>query len=334
MFPPKGSLLERILNDKDLLEQLRPHNPLETIKRLKIPDFLTKFPDFLSAPIVFNGRYPLELLQSAAQNAAKRFSEGLNSLVSVLVPKPVEDEYRSAVKRLLPAGSVLITPEYPKGSSDVLAIDINNDGEDELVVTFRDQDDSLKTVIIEKYGTDWVPAAQIDSGLSKGLHYRAVADLNGDGTKQLLLGVISDYGKRSLNGYSCAYGCAEKLFEADYEKFELVRNAGRNRSKGYQIALWHSEEPDSWKIDLYRWDGAALVQEDIRDYYDRRVLPGCIMEVRHNPKSVPAWYRLADSLARAGYYEDAKDIIKYALGKSRSQDMQERFLALQQKWGL
>jgi hypothetical protein len=43
---------------------------------------------------------------------------------------------------------------------------------------------------------------------------------------------------------------------------------------------------------------------------------------------------LADSLSRAGYNEDAKDIIKYAMGISKDKTMHERFMSLKTKRGL
>jgi len=322
MFPPKGSGLERII--KNLENMPAPDfSRIFNLQEIR-PGSFPEIPD------------PVKSIQSFFRNLSENISGSLqnisNSLQGLFKREP-EVNYIEIIERFLPDETMLIKPDYPRGAKEYILADIDRDGRKELLFSYARPDNSVCTAILANRSSGWEKVSEITLPDCNSIHYRAISDLAGNGTYQLLLGMNSAESRKTLNGYMLSADDPVKLFGVDYEKLEVFSDIipGNNDMRGTSIAIWRKDPEGSWDIELLQWNGFELEKTSKKRYYDKRVLPRCAMAVKQNPYNPENWYNLADFLAKAGYRDDAVQIINYGIKYDKNSRYTESFNRLKEK---
>ncbi|NLD47656.1 MAG: hypothetical protein GX660_10720 [Clostridiaceae bacterium] len=239
-------------------------------------------------------------------------------------------DYNTVAARFIPPDGQLVGPKFPANSPKILLADLDGDSKKELIVTYR-IDTSIKTIVLKNNNDQWELAGEGDAPSYGALNFRYAEDLTGDGKKQLLVGVTSDSARPVLYGYSFDNCCLSEIFKMDYQRLELLNPSTKNKraSGSSQLAIWNSKDSGAYDINVYKWNGQALEQQnDLANYYIRSILPYHVKEIRKNPYTPLNWYRLADVLSKSGLHNDALTAVETGIRLDSDSKYKERFEAL------
>lgn len=288
---PKGSGLEVL--DRLTRKSLQYYSGL--IKSDRLPAI--KLPDIKLPPV----KLPQIRLPSAEylSRPVESLIKGLNNVVSQFTEKPEKVDYTAVVNSFLPPGARLLKPQYPENSNEIQFADLDSDGRNELVTSYKTAD-GIRTLVLKRDEVQWYKMAEISNPDFSQIHYRNSADVAGDGKKHLLLGLASKLNNRVLFAYSLTDGSARKIFSREYSKLEVQKSRTPSGSTADAIAFWDEEASGIYNIDLVHWNGIDLEKLNPSRYLANKVVPYHIKNLRQNPEDTVSWYNLANSLSESG----------------------------------
>ena len=316
---PKGSGLEVLdrLTRKSLnyYSGLIKSNRLPAIKisavklpPVKLPQIRLPSAEYLSRPV-------------------ESLIKGLNSVVSQFTENPEKVDYTAVVNSFLPPGARLLKPQYPENSNEIQFADLDSDGRNELVTSYKTAD-GIRTLVLKKDEVQWYKMAEISNPDFSEIHYRNSADVAGDGKNYLLLGLTSRLNSRVLFAYALTDGSARKIFSREYSKLEVQKSRSASGSITDAIAFWDEEASGIYNIDLVHWNGIDLERLSPSRYLVNKVVPYHIKNLRQNPDDTISWYNLANSLSGSGDTVRAARAVDLGLRHNPDAMLRSKFDAL------
>lgn len=323
MKPPKGSGLEQLERlGKMLLSQYSRYTKYYLDKSNKINKSKPAAKKYTAKKRPF-GRTP------ALPDPLDKLVRGLTTALSRLTKKTEVEDYNAIVKDFIPNDARTMKPLNPVNTEEFLSADLDGDSQNELVATFR-QNDGIKTMILKKKNGQWYKAAEINNPEHDMVHYRNIADITGDGKKQLLLGMSSKGKAHSLYGYSLGDTTAKKLFTRSYHWAEIVNKPGSgNANAKKQLALWTRGENGAYDAEVLNWNGLQL--EPLKDtvpYYHDRMVPYFIRKLKQEPQNQYNWYNLTNAMVKAEAYRDASVIADIGMKRVLDPALKDKFTSL------
>ncbi len=301
----------------------KPHRP--------IPPFMPR--PFLAPPPIFMRRPPARPQGAPVPNPLQTLAKGLSTTLSQIAKtapitsgRPAGEDYHSIVREFIPVDAEILTPEYPSNSKPILLADLDGDSKDELIVSYRLNDEILTTVL-KKTDAAWHKVGEMSIPGYNEINYRGVESLSGEGMKQLLLGCTAKGKTPVIYGYEMFEDSIIQIFARNYRWLELVKPSKDERNDaGAQLAIWNETGNDTYEIELLRWNGLELEpQDDVSSYYGRSVVPYYIRKVQRNPNSPSNWYNLAQALVNAEAYRDAAMAIDVGMRMDVNKEYGEKF---------
>lgn len=213
------------------------------------------------------------------------------------------------INEFVPPNSKLVSPEEPKSTKPYQFYDFNQDGQEEIIITFeikaKEQPNPSEYGVIvlrkenEKWEKTWDTRKQ-----GVGLDYSGFADITGDGIKEYLFGVtIGASAGNNLEIFKWNNNSLKMIAEVPYHMMELLSN------KKVGIAVWQRYIADTYFVDVLKWNGKKLVQDEelYSSYYPA-------IEKFYNDKISKMdawfyWYTLADAQIKANLFEKARNSI-------------------------
>ncbi|NOU94570.1 hypothetical protein GC093_15275 [Paenibacillus sp. LMG 31456] len=101
-----------------------------------------------------------------------------------------KDNFRTTLQALLPDGARLLIPHHGNESQVASFGDVDGDGVDEAVVVYEESslhEKMIKASLLKQQNAVWRIVGDAN-GLGYGVDYVQLADLNGDGTSEIMLG--------------------------------------------------------------------------------------------------------------------------------------------------
>jgi hypothetical protein len=266
---------------------------------------------------------------AAVVNPFNNMIKGIRSTLSNVLNIQEHEDYDSIVGRFLPANADLIKPQMPVNSRTIQLANLDGDPGRALISTYKLKNE-IKTLVLKKQNNEWYKAAEISNLDHDTLNYRGVADVKGEGNKQLLLGLTSDKTAPMLYGYSFENNGTKELFRRKYSRFEVLNPHGNNsNAEKSEIAFWDKKDEDSYNIEVHHWNGLQLEQhENSAHYYVNRVVPHYASKIKQNPNILSNWYNLADTLSKAGMKRDALTAVRVGMKVDKNSELKDKFLAL------
>jgi hypothetical protein len=214
------------------------------------------------------------------------------------------------INEFVPPNSLLVSPEEPKPTKPYQFYDFNQDGQEEIIITFeikaKEQPNPSQYGVFvlrkenERWKKVWGTQAQ-----GVGLDYSGVADITGDGIKEYLFGVtIGASAGNKLEIFKWNNNSLKMIAEVPYHMMDLLSN------KKVGIAVWQRYIADTYFVHVLKWNGEKLVldEELYSNYYPA-------IEKFYNDKISKMdawfyWYTLADAQIKANLFEKARNSIK------------------------
>ncbi|MDZ5472396.1 hypothetical protein SM124_11620 [Bacillus sp. 31A1R] len=240
-------------------------------------------------------------------------------LVSVIlnlssVPTHAEEKLNKDLMKMinefLPPNSKLVSPEEPKSTKPYQFYDFNQDGLEEIIITFetkaKEQPNPSQygVIVLRKQNKRWEKTWETQTQ-GVGLDYSGVADITGDGIKEYLFGVtIGASAGNNLEIFKWNHNSLKMIAEVPYHMMELLSN------QRVGIAVWQRYIADTYFVDVLKWYGQKLVLD--KDLYSS-YYP--VIEKFYNEKISKMnawfyWYTLADAQIKANLFEKARDSIQ------------------------
>lgn len=275
-----------------------------------------------------NFKDPLETIKGSVQTLSKN----LNNTLGLLTSKSETIDYMAVVRSFTAKDARLLKPGYPKNAQEVLQADLDGDGRDELIATFR-TNEGLRTLILKSRDKNWYKAAEIYHNAHENINYRNAVSLTGENKKHLLIGLTGNGNENMLYGYSLSDDTAVRLFNRNYNWVELVRKPkNASRSKGETLSVWNRTDDGNFDIEVLNWAGSQLEPaNDDQYYYRTRVAPYYLNKARRNPSDTNSWYRLAKALVKAGAGRDAMIVADAGSRQDKDPQLKEKFISLKKE---
>ena len=214
------------------------------------------------------------------------------------------------INEFVPPNSILVSPEEPKSTKPYQFYDFNQDGQEEIIITFeikaKEQPNPSQygVIVLRKENERWEKTWETQTQ-GVGLDYSGVADITGDGIKEYLFGVtIGASAGNKLEIFKWNNNSLKMIAEVPYHMMELLSN------KKVGIAVWQRYIADTYFVDVLKWNGEKLVldEELYSSYYP-------VIEKFYNDKISKMdawfyWYTLADAQIKANLFEKARNSIQ------------------------
>ena len=265
-------------------------------------------------------------------NPLQTIFKRLSSTMSQIIQKPASEDYRAIVHGFLPNNAKLLSPQNLGNSGEMHFADLDGDTEKELIASYA-LNDEVRTIILKKQNERWSKVAEINNTGYDSVHYSGVADLMGNGRKQILLGLVSKGKASALHGYTFENNMINKMFDHNYHRFEVVATpANQNSISKTHLAVWNRKDPDTYNIDMYHWNGQQLEPlTNVALYYYKKVVPFYAQKVKRSPKLPSNWYNFADALVKADAKRDALQAIELGMRQDTNFTLKENFLELKNR---
>ena len=260
--------------------------------------------------------------------------ESFSFSVSSFAENQTQDEMNAVLKTFLPPNAQLVYPEAPKGTKSYQFYDFDQDGQNELIVTFKmkaaDQPNPSQygVILLRKNKEGWEKVWETQTQ-GVGLPYSGFADLTGDGKKEFLFGIaIGASAGNQLQIYHYHGHALKKIAEIPYHMLELLGN------DKVSLAVWQRYIANTYFVDVLMWDGKKFVfnEERFASYYP-------VIENFYKNKigAMDAWfywYTLADAQIKANLFERAAESIQRGIALAQQKQLPdeiENFHKLKEK---
>ncbi len=168
-------------------------------------------------------------------------------------------EYESLEKlidELTASGAEYAAPTSGGNLQSVQMVDLNGDGAEEAVAFFRRAGDEkpMKIYVFRAVGDSYERDCLIE-GTSSSIYSISYTDLNGDGWRELLVGIRGDLDVQNLSVWSVASAQPRQLLLTGYSRYAARDMDGDGRQ---ELVVLRSDEENRVVADHYAWDGAEL----------------------------------------------------------------------------
>jgi hypothetical protein len=222
----------------------------------------------------------------------------------------VTKDLMKIINEFVPPNSILVSPEEPKSTKPYQFYDFNQDGQEEIIITFeikakeQPNPSQFGVIVLRKENERWKKTWETQSQ-GVGLDYSGVADITGDGIKEYLFAVtIGASAGNKLEIFKWKNNSLKMIAEVQYHMMNLLSN------KKVGIAVWQRYIADTYFVDVLKWNGKKLIldEELYSSYYPE-------IEKFYNDKISKMdawfyWYTLADAQIKANLFEKARDSIQ------------------------
>lgn len=235
------------------------------------------------------------------------------------------EDKNAIVQPFLPPGASLITPSQPTGASAIQSIDINFDGIDEMVVSYKHKGTpgEVGVILLTKMDKDWEIHWQAE-GLGYDISYASFADLTGDAMPEILIGwTIGASAGNNLDVYQWNENNVEKIAGTAYHKLDVFT---KENDKQARLAVWQKDTGEAYSVDVLRYDEGKLIADPtsypqyfpwVVDYYKDRL--------GEMPEAAFYWYYRADAHLKSLQYDEALGSIERGMTLPNGYPTKDKF---------
>ncbi|WMJ80000.1 hypothetical protein RBU49_14180 [Clostridium sp. MB40-C1] len=210
------------------------------------------------------------------------------------------------VAKFLPKDMVLFPPMAQEQKKAIITKDLNGDGKEEIIFTFKSSKDPYTggVIVLAKNNTEWKVVLS-DYGEGESVYKIDFADIDGDKNQELLVSsFIGGSAGNNFKIYKIKDGKVKTLDETLYKKIDIedMPNVKDKKDGKNEVATWVHDTGNSYIVEVFRYVKGGLVEaEDVYPYYFKKVVKYYEEELNkpENKEQPYMWYYLADAQVKA-----------------------------------
>ncbi|HYE81906.1 MAG TPA: tetratricopeptide repeat protein [Clostridia bacterium] len=185
--------------------------------------------------------------------APSRMVKAPEAVKQIVKDNNVED----IILKLLPKGGKLITPQHPKGASPIQLVDIDEDGKEELLATYRINGVKLEVYValFREYDGVWEEQWKISSP-GYEIDWVEFADLSDLKQMELIVGVDPVGGSTFVKGvkiFTMEAGKPKEIYSTLYQDMEVIHSGTANGADNEDgLVLWFIPGTFGPTVEAYR----------------------------------------------------------------------------------
>lgn len=231
------------------------------------------------------------------------------------------EDIKLIAKSFLPKGTKFLYPIHPNGADAVQLVDIEGDGQYEILITYKGYELSSASgaIVLKKEDNQWREIWHDRNVVNiLGLDWAKVIDINDDNIAELLLGWNLGFEVGYiLNIISFKDDEPKKVSGIKYNEMDIVNLSGAENEKKPEIVLTikEAEQKDIYVPPLVlRWvDDGLVPADDVYYVYYRDSINNLKESMGIYDRNFINWYNLAEMLIRAKRPIEAMDAVDRAL---------------------
>lgn len=233
-----------------------------------------------------------------------------------------DESLTKIVNKFVPSNSILVSPEHPVSTKPFQLYDFDQDGQEELIITFEIKDkkqpspSQFGAIILKKVKNEWKKIWETETQ-GVGLDYSGMTDMTGDGIKEYLFGVtIGASAGNILEIFKWENNSLKMIADVPYHMMELVSD-----KKDVGIAVWRRYIADTYFVDVFKWNDQQLVPDErlYSKYYP--VIEKFYEDKISKMNAWFYWYTLADTQIKANLFDEAKKSIQKGISLAKESSL-------------
>ncbi|MCY6960641.1 hypothetical protein [Clostridium brassicae] len=216
------------------------------------------------------------------------------------------------VAKFIPKDMVLFPPMAQEQKKAIITKDLNGDGKEEIIFTFKSSKDPYTggVIVLAKDNKEWKVVLS-DYGEGESVYKIDFADIDGDKNQELLVSsFVGGSAGNNLKIYKIKDNKVKILDEVLYKKIDIedMPNIEGKKDGRNEIATWVHDTGNSYIVEVFRYVNGGLVEaEDVYPYYFKKVVKYYEEELSkpENKEAPYMWYYLADAQVKANMPKEA-----------------------------
>lgn len=215
-------------------------------------------------------------------------------------------DYKAIAKSFLPENTKYLYPIHPNGADAVQLVDIEDDGEDEIFITYKGYElgSSSGAIVLKKEDNEWRELWHEKNVVNVlGLDWAQFIDIDDDSICELLLGWNLGFEIGYILNIISFNDKPKKISSIEYNEMDVVNISGTENERKPEIVLTRKGE-DQKDIDvpplILRWvdDGLVPAEDAYYSYYKDSI--NMLKEsMGIYDRSFIKWYKMAEMLIRS-----------------------------------
>ncbi|MFC4077561.1 hypothetical protein [Salinithrix halophila] len=193
--------------------------------------------------------------------------DGFSAPEKLMQPPQIESgqvDVQKAVTRNLPSGTQLALPSRPARAGAIRKVDLDEDGEKEVVAFYTDKSRILIGALLlkKRKPSGWVPVAKYEANGGTTFDYATFKDMNGDRIPEIIIGwgTPKSDGIKMMAVLSLTDGKLHELVKSEYTDLAV---ADLDQDRKCELVLFvHNHERLQSRAYLYTLQNRKLKQTD------------------------------------------------------------------------
>lgn len=173
----------------------------------------------------------------------------------------VQEEIREELKRILRSDAKLTNVINGENKNAVQLIDLDNDGEEEVVIFYiiENDPDPLRVLVLKKEDGKWIEKDEI-KGVGYGVDRVYYEDVTGDGNREIIIGwQLTDWMNKGVGVYQWDGKNIKEIFVESYEEMTLYDFDGDGKTEIFLVKLDRDEFKSSGELFKYGFNDMKLL---------------------------------------------------------------------------
>lgn len=237
-------------------------------------------------------------------------------VTAAITDQAVTTNYKKIVSEFLPQGSELVIPAQPFGASAIQLYDVDFDGQNEILVTYKVNGipGEARAFLLKEQSGKWKKIWE-QKGLGYEISFAGIADISADDKPEVLIGwTVGASAGNALDIYRWNDGTLMKIAGTSYHKLELFMKKEDNQDRKTRLAIWQKDTGDAYAVDVLKVQRDELISDSSTyPLYFPSVIDFYKDKLKEMPDAAFYWYYLADAQFKSLQYEEAITSIEKGL---------------------